>query len=120
MKSFGLAIKIVFRTFESFLLLATLYFVIGTAYFKNRFGLERMDEAILYTLFWWTEKTTWAPGFSEEKFRVVYPGMKEDEVLKLLGQPLQIVSSCSAEGKERGLITLHYTSQSPICCSRYQ
>ena len=108
-----------FHGFELLLLLAIFYIVIGTVYFKNRFDLERTEEAVLYTFFWWTDETIWAPSFSEDKFRSVVPGMNKTEVVKLLGQPLQIVSECNAKDVENVLITMHYTSQSPICCSIY-
>ena len=109
----------IFRGFELILLIVVMYFVIATVYFKRRFHIERIDDAVPYTLFWWIDKTIWAPGFTEDKFRIVVPGMNETEVVKLLGQPLQIDSDCKATDLEKGLITMHYTSQSPFCCSSY-
>jgi outer membrane protein assembly factor BamE (lipoprotein component of BamABCDE complex) len=35
------------------------------------------------------EDTKWASGFSEEKFEKIHPGMSEQEVLSLMGEPLR-------------------------------
>lgn len=95
MKLPRLAIKIslrILRAFEVVLLIACLYLGSASLYFKYKFDLKRVDEILLYSLFWWTEGTIWASSFSEEKFEAVKVGMKEEEVvLKLLGQPLQIM-----------------------------
>ncbi len=109
-----LSLKIL-RGFEIALLLACVYLGLASLYFKYRFDLKRVDDILIYSLFWWTEGTIWATGFSEEGFDSVKIGMKEEEVLKLLGQPLQIMPGCSKDD-ERGLIEFQYAVQGPVCC----
>jgi hypothetical protein len=106
--------KVIFRTFETILFVGVLYGIIATFYFKNKLNLESLDNAFLYSLFWWTDETILAPGFSEEKFQQIEIGMKEKEVLRALGKPLQVTSSCPGSVE-----TWHYTSQAPFCCSIY-
>lgn len=57
-------------------------------------GLNRVKRAVLGSAMQvilpiiYDEKTRYAPGYREEAFRSLKPGMSEEEVRKLLGEPL--------------------------------
>lgn len=108
----------IFRVLEIFFLLFIFYLIISVLYFRTTYDSMSLEDAFLYSVFWWSDHTTYADGFDEEKFSVIEIGMNEKKVLEILGQPLQIISDCNDKEKQC-LTTLHYTSQSPYCCSIY-
>ena len=46
-------------------------------------------DALARSLWWLTESTRWAEGFTEDNFDKVKPGMTEADVIRLVGQPLR-------------------------------
>ncbi len=53
-------------------------------------GLAAVIAGLLWPVFGTRDDATiYAPGFSESKFRQVRKGMSKEEVLRLLGKPLQ-------------------------------
>lgn len=118
MKYLSLVKKIslrILRGFEILLLVACLYLASAGLYFRYKFDLKQADDILVYSLFWWTEGTIWASGFSEEAFGRVEVGMKEEDVLKLLGQPLRINTGC-LDNEKSGIVEFQYAIQGPICC----
>ena len=48
-----------------------------------------------WRLVWWIdEETVWTKGFTEEKFNSIKMGMTKDEVIKILGLPLNDINDC--------------------------
>jgi outer membrane protein assembly factor BamE (lipoprotein component of BamABCDE complex) len=48
-----------------------------------------VGDALSYLMFLREDRTTFAPGFTEEKFDRVQLGMSEAEVVEILGEPLE-------------------------------
>src|SRR6516225_2484311 len=49
-------------------------------------SIPRCTQSVLDQL---SDTTVYAPGYSEDKFRRILPGMTEDDVLRLMGSPLE-------------------------------
>jgi hypothetical protein len=66
------------------------------ATWRKVFGFSPVIGSVLVTLaflvfmFFFTFDTEYAPGYSEEAFRVVQIGDSKEEILSLLGQPLRV------------------------------
>jgi outer membrane protein assembly factor BamE (lipoprotein component of BamABCDE complex) len=109
--------NLLLKTFNSILLVFCAYLLCATLYFNARFNPPFWEQAFFYSLFWWTDNTIWATDYTEKKFDSIKVGMTEQEVLAILGQPLQVISNnCDIKF---GTMVWHYTSQQPFCCSIY-
>jgi len=58
--------------------------------FSSVIGSVLVTLAFLVFIFFFTFDTEYAPGYSEEAFRIVQIGDSKEEILSLLGQPLRV------------------------------
>jgi steroid 5-alpha reductase family enzyme len=69
-----------------FLLFAVL---IGTKIYQYRNYYNGVRDIISHVIFFFTDATEWAPNYSEDVFKKIHSGLSQEEVLKLLGKPLE-------------------------------
>ena len=68
-------------------------FLFGVGINMYRFGYG-FEDGFFRTLLAPMEGTVWADGFSEEAFNKIKIGMRAEEVLSILGEPLKKNTEC--------------------------
>lgn len=83
MKSVGVRVSIGLAVIIAVVLVALM---IGA--FRHGTKYCGFSDVILHALFLYEDSTTYSPGFSEESFAEIMPGMDRQQVIALLGEPI--------------------------------
>ena len=81
------AVKVVVVILLLFFIITQPPFRLGPQIFKNKF-IGKVAFWCVSPVLRMLERTTYAPGYTEEAFKKITIGMSQDTVLELLGEPL--------------------------------